>query len=107
MANSVDPVWQPTNVDEIAELTGDLPRTWMAGVYTSELIKATAELPLGRPEVIWDPAKARVAGAVSPRLSSWVWTTDSTDMVGIPVELSVVEAELAMTIAARASVGRP
>lgn len=98
----VDPVWRPTNVDEIAELTRDLPRTWMPGVYTSELIKATAELPPGRPEVIWDPAKARLLAQLASTLELAL-TTKSLDMVGIPVELSGVEAELAMTVVAHAA----
>jgi hypothetical protein len=100
-----DPVWRPTSIDEIAELTGDLPRTWMPGVYTSELIKATAELPLGRPEATWDPANARSLSRLASSLEMVRSTNSrmsSAEEFGLPIEMSSIELELAMTVVAHA-----
>ncbi len=101
-----DPEWRPTNIHEIADLTGDLPRTWMPGVYTSELIKATAELPPGRPEATWDPAKARSLSRLASSLEMLGSTnsrTSSAEVFGITVELSSIELKLAMTVVAHAT----
>jgi hypothetical protein len=101
-----DPVWRPTNVDEIAELTGDLPRTWMPGVYTSELIKATAELPPGWPETTWDPANARSLSHLASTLEMVRSTSSrmgSAEEFGLPIELSSIELELAVSVVAHAT----
>jgi hypothetical protein len=101
-----DPVWQPTSVDEIAELTGELPRTWMPGVYTEELIKATADLPPGRPETTWDPARARSLSRLASNLEIARNTSLGSSPAGefgVPVELSSLERNLAMTVVAHAT----
>lgn len=101
-----DPVWLPTRSDEIAALTGDLPRIWMPGVYTSELIRATAELPPGRPEATWDPGNARALSRLAASLETARNSnsgTSSTEVFGIPIELSSGEVERATTVVSHAT----
>jgi len=102
----LDPTWRKTTVEEIEQLTGDIPQTWMPGAYTGDLIKATSELTAERHEVVWDPAHGRDLSQLAATLMSLTHAESGlgpAGAFGISVELSPAQLELALALVAHAT----
>jgi hypothetical protein len=103
-AELVAPSWRPISREELAQLTGDLPRIWSPGTYTSAILTATAGDP--RSEVAWDPHRARDLADVSSGLAMLQVVHNSHDverLFGVPFELDADQVALARSLVAQAA----
>jgi predicted DNA-binding transcriptional regulator AlpA len=103
-AELVDPSWRPISREDLVQVTGDLPRIWAPGTYTSALLKATAGDPSS--EVTWDPHRARDLADVSLALAMLkvVHTPQEVQrLFGVTFELDADQVALARSLVAQAS----
>jgi predicted DNA-binding transcriptional regulator AlpA len=103
-AELVAPSWRPISREDFAQLTGDLPRIWAPGTYTSAILTATAG-DLGS-EVTWDPHRARDLADVSSGLAMLqvVHTPQEVErLFGVTFELDADQVALARSLVAQAA----
>lgn len=86
----VEPAWRETSRDEIERLAGQAPQIWMSGTYTADLLAATATQRGDRPELVWDPDRARDLAQVA----GWLHELRVGDGGALPRVLNV---ELGLT----------
>jgi hypothetical protein len=103
-AELIDPSWRPISREDFAQVTGDLPRIWAPGTYTSALLTATAGDP--RSEVMWDPHRARDLADVSlglAMLQGFDTPQEVERLFGVTFELDADQVALASSLVAQAA----